>query len=83
MTTAPTDVNLLGAEIRRVRESLGLTLMQFGVRVSIPWQTIAAYEAGRAVPPADRFLAIVHAGRKASKPFRVERIAGELARAAA
>lgn len=69
----------LGAEIRRARESLDLTLMEFGEIVGLPWQSIAAYEAGRATPPADRLLAIVHAVRKAPRPFRLERVARAVA----
>ena len=65
----------IGAEIKRVRESLGLTLEQFGEHVGIPWQTIAAYETGRAEPPSGRLLKILHATRKAEAPFRIERIA--------
>jgi len=80
-TTPPPDP--LGAEIRRVRASLGMTLQEFGEHVGIAWQTIAAYETGRVVPPSDRLLAIVHATRRAPESFRVERVARELAKAAA
>lgn len=52
-----------------------MTLVQFGEHVGVPWQTIAAYETGRAEPPAGRLLKIVHATRKADEPFRIERIA--------
>jgi len=69
----------LGAEIRRVRESLGMTLVQFGKYVDMPWQTIAAWESGRTVPPADRLLALAHATRRAPTPFRFERVAREVA----
>jgi DNA-binding transcriptional regulator YiaG len=70
---------LLGAEIRRVRQSLGMTLVQFGEHVGLPWQTIAGWESGRTTPPSDRLLAIVHATRRAPEPFRVERVAREVA----
>lgn len=65
----------IGAEIKRVRENLDMTLMEFGAHVGVPWQTIAAYESGRAEPPAGRLLRILHATRKASEPFRIERVA--------
>jgi transcriptional regulator with XRE-family HTH domain len=71
----------IGTEIRRVRLSLDMTLEEFGERVGIAWQTIAAYETGRATPPSDRLLRILHATRKAKEPFRVERIARALAAA--
>lgn len=72
----------LAAEIKRVRESLGLTLEEFGERVGIPWQTLHHYESGRAVPAGDRLLQIVHASRKAEKPFRVDFVARAVALAA-
>lgn len=72
----------IGEEIKRVRESLGLTLMEFGERVSIPWQTIAGYESGRVTPAGDRLLQILHATRKAKEPFRVDRVARIVALAA-
>lgn len=74
--------NNIGGEIKRVRDSLGLTLMEFGERVGIPWQTIAHYESGRAIPAGDRLLRIVHAARKANTPFRVELVARAVALAA-
>ena len=52
-----------------------MTLAQFGEHVGVPWQTIAAYETGRAEPPSGRLLKILHATRKAETPFRIERIA--------
>ena len=73
----------LGAELRRVRLSLEMTLYEFGEHVGVPWQTIAAYETGRVVPPADRLLAIFHKTRRAPEAFRVDRVARELAKAAA
>lgn len=78
-----TSPDPLGAEIKRVRASLDMTLEAFGALVGIPWQTIHAYETGRTVPPSDRLLAIVHAARKAPKTFRVEHVAREVAKAAA
>jgi DNA-binding XRE family transcriptional regulator len=72
----------IGAEIRRVRESLGLTLMQFGEAVGVPWQTVQAYESGRAVPPADRLLKIAHETRRAERPFRFPQVARLVAAAA-
>lgn len=71
----------IGAEIRRVRESLEMTLEEFGELTSIPWQTLAAYETGRATPPSDRMFKILHATRGAKKPFRVEHVARALAAA--
>lgn len=79
----PTPTDPLGAEIRRVRDSLGMTLQEFGEHVGIPWQTVAAYETGRVVPPSDRLLTIVHATRRAPETFRVDRVARELVKAAA
>jgi DNA-binding transcriptional regulator YiaG len=72
----------IGEEIKRVRESLGLTLMEFGERVGIPWQTIAGYESGRVTPAGDRLLQIFHETRKAKEPFRVLQIARAVALAA-
>lgn len=72
----------LATEIGRVRASLDLTLEEFGELVGIPWQTLAHYESGRAVPAGDRLLRILHATRKAKEPFRVERIARAVALAA-
>jgi DNA-binding transcriptional regulator YiaG len=72
----------LAAEIKRVRESLDLTLEEFGELVGIPWQTLHHYESGRAVPSGDRLLQIVHASRKAPEPFRVDRVARLVALAA-
>jgi DNA-binding transcriptional regulator YiaG len=78
-----TSPDPLGAEIRRVRDSLDMTLEQFGALTGIPWQTIHAYETSRTEPPAGRLLAIVHAARRAPKTFRVEHVAREVAKAAA
>lgn len=72
----------IGEEIRRVRESLDMTLMEFGEKVGIPWQTIAGYESGRLTPPGDRLLQILHATQKAEKPFRVLHVARVVALAA-
>jgi DNA-binding transcriptional regulator YiaG len=72
----------IGDELRRVRQSLDMTLEQFGDLVGIPWQTIHHYETGRAVPAGDRLLIIMHAARKAKKPFRVEMVARAVAAAA-
>jgi DNA-binding transcriptional regulator YiaG len=72
----------IGTEIRRVRESMGMTLMAFGRHVGIPWQTVGAYESNRTVPPADRLLQILHATRGARHPFRVEYLARSVSRAA-
>ena len=76
------SANNIGEEIRRVREDLGLTLAGFAERIGIPWQTLAQYELGRTVPPADRLLVIVDACRKAGEPFRVEKVARAVALAA-
>lgn len=80
---SPTTTTAIGAEIRRLRDSLGMTLEQFGRHVGVPWQTISMYESGRAVPPADRLLRILHETRGAKEPFRVRHVAREVARAAA
>lgn len=78
---ADIESNKIGAEIRRTRASMDLTLEEFAAHVSIPWQTIQAYETGRVVPPADRLLRILHATRRAAEPFRVSRVARALAAA--
>jgi len=72
----------IGAEIRRVRDELGMTLQDFARHCAIPWQTLQAYETGRALPPSDRLLRIVHATRRATTPFRVDRVARAVAQAA-
>jgi DNA-binding transcriptional regulator YiaG len=71
----------IGTEIRRTRESMGLTLQSFAVLVELPWQTLQAYETDRVVPPSDRLFRILHATRKAPEPFRVDRVARVLAAA--
>lgn len=73
----------IGEEIRRLREALGLTLQDLAKRVDVPWQTLQAYETARAVPPADRFLRILHTLSRAPKPFRLQRIARAVAMALA
>jgi transcriptional regulator with XRE-family HTH domain len=78
----PDKTPTIGAEIRRVRASLGLTLVKFAELVELPFQTIAAYEADRVVPPADRLFRILHATRGAKAPFRVQRVARAVAAAA-
>lgn len=83
VATDPDVTSTIGAEIKRVRESLGLTLEAFGERVGIPWQTVAGYESGRAMPPADRLLRILHTTRRAAEPFRVGTVASRVVRAAA
>jgi DNA-binding transcriptional regulator YiaG len=76
---ATKDPNPTGEEIRRVRESMGLTLVEFGRHVGLPWQSLQAYEAGRAEPPAKRLFLILHATRRAPEPFRVMHVARALA----
>lgn len=71
----------IGAEIRRTRESMGLTLQEFSALVRTPWQTLQAYETGRAIPPSDRLFRILHVVRRAPQPFRVEHVARVLAAA--
>ena len=78
-TTSPP----IGAEIRRLRDSLGMTLMEFGLHVRIPWQTLHGYETGRLAPPAERLLLIVYATRRVQPPFRFAAVAKAVARAAA
>lgn len=73
----------IGAEIRRLRAAMDMNLAEFGRLVGIPWQTVQAYETGRAVPPADRLLAIMHATRRVDEPFRVAHVVRAVARAAA
>ena len=80
--TTEISASPVGAEIGRLRRSLGMTLKDFGRHVGIAWQTVAAYESGRVVPPTDRFLLIVHATRRADLPFQVERVARAVALAA-
>lgn len=65
----------IGTEIRRTRESMGLTLQAFALLVDLPWQTLQAYETDRVVPPSNRLFRILHATRKAPEPFRVDRMA--------
>jgi transcriptional regulator with XRE-family HTH domain len=69
----------IGTEIRRARSALGLTLHEFAGRAQLPWQTLAAYETGRTMPPADRLLRIAFA---AGKRFRFARLAETVAKAA-
>ena len=71
----------LGAEIRRTRKSMGMTIQEFATHVGIPWQTMHAYEAGTTMPPSDRLFKILHAARKAPEPFRVQHVARVLAAA--
>lgn len=71
----------IGDEIQRVRKALGMTLMEFGRHVGIPWQTMQAYETGRTMPPADRLFKILHATRRAPEQFRVAHVARTLAAA--
>jgi len=75
------DSPTIGTEIRRTRESMGLTIQAFAARVGLPWQTLQAYETDRVMPPSDRLFRILHATRKAPEPFRVERVARVLAAA--
>lgn len=69
----------IGAEIRRIRKSMGLTLQDFGPLVGLPWQTLQGYESGRMTPPADKLLMILHATRRAPSTFRVLHVARALA----
>jgi len=78
-TEALTNSSPIGDEIRRVRTTLGLPIQQLARHTGIPWQTLQAYETGRAVPPSDRLLLILHAVRKAPEPFRLARVARALA----
>lgn len=71
----------IGTEIRRTRESMGLTIQAFAASVGIPYQTLQAYETDRVVPPSDRLFKILHATRRAPEPFRVDRVARVLAAA--
>lgn len=75
MATPAKTPNAIGDEIRRIRDTLGLTIKDLARRANVPWQTLQAYESGRVVPPADRLLQIVHAARNAPKPFRFDVIA--------
>lgn len=75
------DSPTIGTEIRRTRESMGLTIQAFAVVVGLPWQTLQAYETDRVMPPSDRLFRILHAARKAPEPFRVDRVARVLAAA--
>lgn len=71
----------IAIEIRRLRQSAGMTLVEFGAHVGLPWQTIAQYEGGRVMPPADRLLLILHKTRSLSAPFRLNRVARAVAKA--
>lgn len=77
-----TATNPIGDELRRLRNAAGLTLHEFAARTGIPWQTLAGYEAGNTVPPADKLLRIAHAMRRVRPAFQFERIARALARQA-
>ncbi len=77
----PTQLTI-GGEIRRVRSELGVSIQELARRVEIPWQTLQSYETDRAVPPSDRLLAILHATRRATTPFRLARVARAVALAA-
>lgn len=79
MATPADNHPAIGAEIRRLRDSLGMTLQDFGRHVGVPWQTVQAYEAGRSVPPSNRLMQIVHATRRAKEPFRLEHVARAVA----
>jgi DNA-binding transcriptional regulator YiaG len=68
-------MDAIADEIRRLRQELGMTLAEFGAHVGVPWQSIAAYETGRRIPPGDRLLVIIHRSRRASKPFRLPVVA--------
>lgn len=75
----------IGRAIRRARLACGETLQEFAARSGIPWNTLQAYETGRAEPPAGRFLRIVHAARRRQKHVDLTALArgvDSLARAA-
>lgn len=77
------EMSTIGSEIRRIRQAMGLTLMEFGAHVGLPWQTVHGYESGRLMPPADRLLVIAHKSRGVAEPFQFERVARAVSRAAA
>ena len=79
MATPAENPTAIGEEIRRLRDSFGMTLQDFGRYVGVPWQTVQAYETGRSVPPSDRLLKIVHACRRAKEPFRFGYVARAIA----
>lgn len=79
MQPATENPPAIGAEIRRLRDSMGMTLQDFGRFVGIPWQTVQSYETGRSMPPTDRFLLIVHATRRAAQPLQVAAVARAIA----
>ena len=81
-TTSDTPTTAIGEELKRLRGACGMTLKDFARHVEIPWQTLQAYETGRAMPPADRLLKITHAARRAKEPFRFEAVARAVAQAA-
>jgi len=72
----------VGAEIRRLRDEMGMTLQEFAKHCDIPWQTLQGYESGRMEPSAGRLLLIVHKTRRASEPFRFGAVARAVAAAA-
>ncbi len=82
MPETPKPSAEIGAEIRRLRSELGITLQEFGDRTGIAWQTLQAYETGRVTPPTDRFLVILHHVRRVQKPFHLQRVAAVCAAAA-
>ena len=83
MAETPKTAVEIGAEIRRMRGEVSLTLQQLSERTGIAWQTLQAYETGRVMPPSDRLLAVLHAVRRASTPFRLPRVAAVCAAALA
>jgi DNA-binding transcriptional regulator YiaG len=82
MATTDTSAAAVGAEIRRLRDALGMTLQEFARHVGIPWQTLQGYETGRVEPSAARLLLIVHRTRRSPEPFRMAMVARAVAAAA-
>lgn len=82
MGTTDTSAATVGAEIRRLRDEMEMTLQEFAEHCGIPWQTLQGYESGRVEPSAGRLLLIVHKTRRAAQPFRVNAVARAVAMAA-
>jgi DNA-binding transcriptional regulator YiaG len=77
-----TASSAVGAEIRRLRDEMDMTIQEFARHCGIPWQTIQGYETGRVEPSAGRLLLIVHKTRRAPEPFRLSTVARAVAAAA-
>ena len=55
-----------GAQVKSIRENLGLTQRTFAYVIGVSQKTVEAWEANRNIPqgPAQRFLALIDKGGK-------------------